>query len=51
MILDVYVLRVGIDNGRYAFATAAGLFKAVINLTLLLSANAITKRVSGKGLF
>lgn len=51
MILDVYVLRVGIDNGRYAFATAAGLFKSVINLTLLLSSNAICKRISGKGLF
>ena len=51
MILDVYVLRVGIDNGRYSFATAAGLFKSVINLFLLLGSNALSKRVTGKGLF
>jgi len=51
MILDVYVLRVGIENGRYSFAAAAGLFKSVINLFLLLGANALSRRVTGKGLF
>nr|WP_150960260.1 ABC transporter permease subunit [Aneurinibacillus sp. XH2] len=42
--LDVYVVRVGIDNYRYSYATAIGLFKAVISVTLLTMANFLARR-------
>ncbi|WP_235074872.1 ABC transporter permease [Paenibacillus alvei] len=42
--LDVYVVRVGIDNYRYSYATAIGLFKAVVSVTLLTLANFIARR-------
>ncbi len=51
LTLDLYVLRTGIDAGRFSFATATGLFKTVINFGLLLSADYISKRMTDKGLF
>jgi len=50
-VLDVYILRVGLEQARYSFATAVGLFKAVINLMLLITANTLSRRLTGKGLF
>ncbi|MBB3111204.1 putative aldouronate transport system permease protein [Paenibacillus phyllosphaerae] len=48
--LDVYVVRVGIDNYRYSYATAIGLTKAVLSVTLLTIANLIARR-SGNSLW
>jgi len=50
-ILDVYIIRIGLEQGRFSFATAVGFFKSVVNLILLFSANNISRRISGKGLF
>ena len=50
-VIDVYILKVGLEQARYSFATAVGLFKAVINLLLLISANSLSRRLTGKGLF
>jgi putative aldouronate transport system permease protein len=50
-ILDLYVLRIGLENARYSFAAAAGLFQAVVNLLLLIGVNSLARRVTGKGLF
>jgi putative aldouronate transport system permease protein len=50
-ILDTYILRIGLEQGRHSFATAVGLFKSLVNVTLLVSANWISRRLSGKGLF
>ena len=50
-VLDVYILRIGLEQARYSFATAVGFLKAIVNLLLLLSANALSKRITGKGLF
>ncbi len=50
-VIDTYVYRMGIQAGRFAYATAIGLFKSVIAMILLLTANTITKRVSGSGLY
>ena len=38
-ILDTFILRVGLEQGRYSYATAANLFKSVINVILLITAN------------
>lgn len=50
-ILDTYVLKIGLDNGRFSFATAIGLFKSILNLILLIMANQLSKRMTSKSLF
>jgi putative aldouronate transport system permease protein len=43
-VIDTYVYRVGIQNSRYSYATAVGLFKAVISVGLLTMANSIARK-------
>lgn len=50
-ILDTYTLRVGLEGGSYSLATAVGLFKSLINLALLVSANKLSKMLTEKSLF
>jgi ABC-type polysaccharide transport system permease subunit len=50
-ILETFTLRLGLSQGNYGLATAVGLFQGAISLLLVLSANAIAKRVRGAGLF
>ncbi len=50
-VLDTYAYRQGILGGQYSVTTAIGLFKSVIGFTLLITANRISKKVSGEGLF
>ncbi len=38
-ILDTYVYRIGLQTGEYSLATAAGLFKAVFGMILILAAH------------
>ena len=42
--IDIYVLKYGFKLSRYGLATAAGIFKNVVNILLLLIANTIAKR-------
>ncbi len=49
--VDLYVYRVGIQTGRFAYATAVGVFRSVLSLVLLLTANSLSKRVTGKSLY
>ncbi|GHU65626.1 sugar ABC transporter permease [Clostridia bacterium] len=44
-IIDTYVLRLGIREGRFGYATAIGLFKSVFSAGLMFSANFISKKV------
>ena len=50
-ILDTYVYRMGLLTGEYALATAAGLFKAVIGMILVVTSHLVSKRLTGKGLW
>ena len=50
-ILDTYVYRIGLRTGEYSLATAAGLFKAVFGMILILSAHFVSKRLTGKGVW
>lgn len=43
--IDLFVLNYGIKIGNYSLATAAGIFKSAVSLTLIFSANAIAKRL------
>lgn len=49
-VIDTYVYRVGILNSRYSYATAVGLFKALISVGLLTIANFAARR-SGNSLW
>ncbi|RJE88524.1 sugar ABC transporter permease [Paenibacillus sp. 1011MAR3C5] len=49
-VIDTYVYRVGLSNFRYSYATAVGLFKAVISVGLLTMANYLARR-SGNSLW
>ena len=50
-IISTYVYKKGIIDGDYGFSTAVGLFNTVINVILLLSMNAIVKKMNdGKGI-
>lgn len=49
-IIDTYVYQMGMKNGQLSFATAVGLFKSVIGLVLVLSADKIAKKVGEEGI-
>lgn len=42
--LDIYVLLYGLQRSSYSLATAAGMFKNIINISLIFIANTIAKR-------
>lgn len=46
MILDTQIIQQGIQQGRYEYATVAGLFQGVIGLILVVTANRITKKLT-----
>jgi putative aldouronate transport system permease protein len=50
-IIDTYVYRIGLTAGQFSLATAAGLFKAVLGMGLILAAHFISKRLTGKGVW
>ncbi len=50
-ILDTYLYRTGISEGKIEIGVALGLFKSVINFALLMMANTIIKKLNGRGLY
>ena len=50
-IICTFVFRMGLGSGNYSYATAVGLFEALLNLMLLTIANKVSKKVSGSGLW
>lgn len=50
-VIQTYAFRVGLSSGRYAYATAVGLFQSIISLVLVFTSNKVSKKVSGSGLF
>ena len=50
-IISTYVYKTGLLNANFSLATAINLFNAVINLVLLVSVNALAKRVTGRSLW
>lgn len=49
--LDTYVYKVGIAQGRFSYSTAVGLLKSIVSVILLVSANKLSNKVTGKSLF
>lgn len=50
-VISTYVYRVGLEQGKFSIGAAVGLAQSVINFILVLSANAVSKRISGKGIW
>ena len=49
--IDIYVLKWGISQGDYAIGTAAGIFKSVVSIVLIVIANQIAKHNGEERLF
>lgn len=50
-IIDTWVYRQGLLDGRFGLATAAGLFKGVIGMILIVTSNFLSKKYTENSLF
>jgi len=50
-IIDTHIFRVGLMQMRYSYATAIGLFRSVVSVSLLLAVNFFTKKLFDESLF
>ncbi len=50
-IIDTFVYRIGLLQSNYSYSTAVGLFGGIIGLLLVYSANKISKKMTGDGLY
>jgi len=50
-VLDTYVYRIGLVGRQYSFGTAVGLCRSIVGMVLLLSANALTKKLTDRQIF
>lgn len=50
-IIDTYVYRMGLQEGKFELATAVGLFKSVINFALVVIANKIARMAGEEGIY
>lgn len=50
-IIDTYVYRIGLVERQYSIGTAVGLFKSIISFLLILGANKMAKKTTGRGIF
>jgi putative aldouronate transport system permease protein len=50
-ILDTWIYRSGVLDFQLSLASAVGLFKGVIGLALIVTANRLAKRAAGSGLY
>ncbi len=44
-VISVYVYQQGIENAKYSYSTAVGLFNTVVNILLLILVNTITRKL------
>ena len=49
--IDIYVLKWGISQGDYSLGTAAGIFKSVVSIVLIVICNQLAKRHGEERLF
>ena len=50
-IISTYVYKTGIAGGQFGFATAVGLFQAVVNVVLVLVTNKLSKKFADTSIF
>ena len=49
-VLDYYLYQTGLGDQQFSYSTAMGIFKTVVSVTLLFSANWISKKVRGESI-
>ncbi len=49
-VISTYVYSVGLQAGRFDFATAVGLFQSVVGIVMILSVNQISKKMGEEGI-
>ncbi|MBE7720141.1 ABC transporter permease [Lacrimispora indolis] len=49
-VISTYVYNVGLQAGRFDFATAVGLFQSVVGIILILSVNKVSKKMGEEGI-
>ncbi|MEK4564449.1 ABC transporter permease subunit [Alkalihalobacillus sp. FSL R5-0424] len=50
-VISTYLYRVGLESSNFSYATAIGLFESIIGLTLILSANFISRKLTEQSLW
>jgi putative aldouronate transport system permease protein len=50
-VFDTYVYRVGIQQAQFSYSTAAGLFKSVVGLVMVVAANWFAKKMGEEGVY
>ena len=50
-VFDTYIYTKGVVGGQYSLATAAGLFKSIVSMVMVLGANKIAKLCGESGLY
>ncbi len=50
-VIGTYIYRTGLSNMQYSFASAAGLFNSVISFTLVVIANAASRKLVSRSLW
>ncbi|MDR1950049.1 MAG: ABC transporter permease subunit [Spirochaetaceae bacterium] len=50
-IIQTYVFRIGLAQGRYDYAAAVGLIQSVVSVILIFLSNKISKQLTGSGLY
>ncbi len=50
-IIDTYVYRIGLTEGKFEMATAVGLFKSVVNFALIVIANKLARMFGEEGVY
>jgi len=49
--LDTYVFYKGVQQADFSFATAVGLFKGLVGLALIVTANKLAKKFGEEGIY
>lgn len=49
--IDTFIYRAGIQQGKYSYTAAVGLFKSIIALSLTITANKLSNKITGYGLW
>lgn len=50
-VFDTYVYTVGLNQGQFSFSTTVGLFKSLVGLVLVVTANYLAKRFGEEGIY
>ncbi len=50
-IIDTYVYRIGLESQNYSYATAIGLFTGIIGIIMVVSSNAVSKKLTGESIY